>query len=81
VPSALLSNDLYRRPDTYWEAIAGRYRAFAAGQLDLAARRYINPDNLVWVVVAGAARVRPQLERLGMPIEVIAPHRTDRRMR
>ena len=39
--------------------------------LDTTARRYINPDNFVWVVVGDAARVRPQLERLGMPIEAM----------
>ena len=32
---------------------------------------YIDPDNFVWVVVGDARRVRPQLERLGLPIEVM----------
>jgi predicted Zn-dependent peptidase len=73
VLGALLSNALYRRPDDYWERIADRYRALNAARLDQAARRTINPDNLVWVVVGDAARVRPQLERLGMPIETMAP--------
>ena len=35
--------------------------------------RDINPDKFVWVVVGDAARVRPQLERLGLPIEVMQP--------
>jgi RNA polymerase sigma-70 factor (ECF subfamily) len=42
-------------------------------QMRNVARHYIDPDNLVWVVVGDAARVRPQLERLGMPIEVMTP--------
>ena len=68
-----MSNTLYRRPDTYWEMIADRYRSLTAAQLDLAARHYINPDNLVWVVVGDAERIRPQLERLGMPVETVTP--------
>jgi hypothetical protein len=37
--------------------------------LDATARRYINPNNFVWVVVGDAAVVRPQLQSLGLPIE------------
>jgi hypothetical protein len=42
-----------------------------AQTLDTTARRYINPDNFVWVVVGDATRIRPQLEALNMPIEVM----------
>jgi hypothetical protein len=41
----------------------------SAQQLDQAARRLINPNDFVWVVVGDAARIRPQLEALGLPIE------------
>jgi zinc protease len=68
---ALRSNALLRRPDDYWMRIAARYGAMDAATLDQTARRYINPANFVWVVIGDAARVRPQLERLGMPIEVM----------
>ncbi len=71
VLGALRSNALYRRPDNYWETIADRYRGMTAQTLDTTARRIINPNNFVWVVVGDAARVRPQLERLGLPIEVM----------
>jgi predicted Zn-dependent peptidase len=70
---ALRSNALYRRPDNYWETVADRYRAMTAATLDQTARRAINAENWVWVVVGDAARVRPQLERLGLPIEVVQP--------
>jgi predicted Zn-dependent peptidase len=70
---ALRSNALFRRPDNYWETVAPRYRAMTAAELDAAARRAINPGNWVWVVVGDAARVRPQLEGLGLPIEVRQP--------
>jgi len=71
VLGALRSNALYRRPDNYWTTVADRYRGMTAPVLDQTARRYINPDNFVWVVVGDAARIRPQLESLGMPIEVM----------
>jgi predicted Zn-dependent peptidase len=73
VLSALRSNALYRRPDNYWEAIAGRYRGMTAQVLDQRACATLNPDNFVWLVVGDAARVRPQLEQLGLPIEVMQP--------
>ena len=31
----------------------------------------IDPNGLVWVVVGDAAKIRPQLEKLKMPIEVM----------
>jgi predicted Zn-dependent peptidase len=73
VLSALRSNALYRRPDNYWETIADRYRGMTASGLDQAARQIIDPKKLVWVVVGDAAKVRPQLQGLGMPIEVVNP--------
>jgi zinc protease len=69
VLGALRSNALYRRPDNYWETIADRYRGMTAQQLDAAARRVIDPSKIVWVVVGDAAKVRPQLTGLGLPIE------------
>jgi hypothetical protein len=41
--------------------------------LDTAARRVIDPSKIVWVVVGDAAKVRPQLTGLGLPIEVVKP--------
>ena len=70
---ALRSNALYNRPDDYWSTIADRYRAMDKATLDATARRYINPNNFVWVVVGDAERVRPQLDALGLPVEVVQP--------
>ena len=33
----------------------------------------IDPSKFVWVVVGDAAKVRPQLDKLGLPIEVVQP--------
>ena len=67
---ALRSNALYGRPDDYQETIASRTRALTAAQMDEAARQVIHPDQFVWVVVGDASVVRPQLEALGLPLEV-----------
>ncbi|HRE42989.1 MAG TPA: pitrilysin family protein [Terricaulis sp.] len=71
--SGLRGLDLYQRPDTYWEAVAGRYRAMSAADMDAAARAVIDPSRFVWVVVGDASMVRPQLEGLGLEIEVVQP--------
>jgi predicted Zn-dependent peptidase len=71
VLGALQSNALLDRPDNYWETVADRYRGMTVQTLDQTARRYINANNFVWVVVGDASVVRPQLERLGLPIEVV----------
>jgi zinc protease len=67
---ALRSNALYGRPDDYQATLASRTRALGAAQMDAAARQSIHPDQFVWVVVGDASVVRPQLDALGLPIEV-----------
>jgi len=73
VLGALRSNDLYDRPDNYWESVASRYRAMTAQNMDAAARANIDPSRFVWVIVGDAAAVRPQLQGLGLDIEVVTP--------
>ncbi len=70
VLNALRTNALYGRPDDYWERAAARYPALTAAEMDAAVRAAIDPARFVWVVVGDAATVRPQLERLGLPVEV-----------
>ena len=72
VLNALRSNALFGRPDNYWETLAPRYETMTAEQMDAEARRIIDSGQLVWVVVGDAATVRPQLEALGLPVEVRA---------
>ena len=71
VLNAMMSNDLYGRPDNYHEMLAAKYRAFAASDLDNAMRAAVDPKGFVWVVVGDAAKIKPQLDKLGMPVEVI----------
>ena len=62
-------NALYGRPDDYYDSLAARYRALTAADLDKAARAAIDPSRMLWVIVGDAAKVRPQLEGLGLPVE------------
>ncbi|MEO6582562.1 MAG: pitrilysin family protein, partial [Sphingomicrobium sp.] len=73
VLSAMQTNALYGRPDNYYELLGDRYRALNNGGLDQALRQAIDVRGFVWVVVGEAAKIRPQLEKLKMPIEVIQP--------
>jgi predicted Zn-dependent peptidase len=68
---ALMRNASLHRPDDYYTRLPDRYRALTASELDQAARAAIDPAKLVWVVVGDSAKVRPQLEKLGMPIETV----------
>lgn len=70
VLGALRSNALFQRPDDYWERAGTRYLGLTAQSLDQAARGVIDPSRFVWVVVGDASVVRPQLEALGLPVEV-----------
>ncbi len=72
VLGALQSNALYGRADDYPETLAGRINALTAQEMDAAARAAIQPSRFVWVVVGDATVVKPQLDALGLPIEVRA---------
>lgn len=72
VLGALRSNDLLGRPDNYPETVAARTNALTTAQLDAAAKAAIDPSRFVWVVVGDASVVKPQLDALGIPVEVRA---------
>jgi len=73
VLSAMQSNELYGRPDNYYELLAGKYGAQSKASLDAALRSAVDPNGFVWVVVGDAAKVKPQLATLGLPVEEIQP--------
>lgn len=60
----------YGRPDDYYDTLAARYEGLTAQQLDTAARATLEGDDLVFVVVGDADVVEPQLEAIGLPVEV-----------
>jgi predicted Zn-dependent peptidase len=71
VLSAMMTMDVLGRPDNYYELLAPKYRAQTTASLNQAARAAIDPKGFTWIVVGDAAKIRPQLEKLGMPIEVV----------
>ena len=73
VLSAMMSIDLLDRPDNYFETVADRYRGQTIASVDAAIRAALAERGFVWVVVGDAKQVRPQLEKLGLPIEVMQP--------
>ena len=71
VLGAMQQNDLYRRPDDYYATITQRYRALTLPATQTAMKAAIDPQRIVWVVVGDAAKVKPQLDSLGLPVEVV----------
>ena len=69
VLGAMQRNDLYGRADTYYETSASRIRAMTREGMDAAVRAVVKPDQFVWVVVGDEKIVKPQLEKLGLPVE------------
>jgi predicted Zn-dependent peptidase len=71
VLGAMMNIDMLGKPDNYYETLAPEYRSLTAAKLDQAARSALDPKGFTWIVVGDAAKVRPPLERLGLPIEVV----------
>jgi predicted Zn-dependent peptidase len=71
VLGAMMNDDLLGRPDNYYETLPAKYRAQTTASLNQAARSTLDPKGFTWIVVGDAAKVRPQLEKLGIPIQVV----------
>lgn len=72
VLGAMQRNDLFGRPDNYYATVASRIRAMTREGMDAAVRSVLKPDQFVWVVVGDAKIVRPQLDKLGLPVEQVS---------
>lgn len=59
------------RPDNYFETLAAKYSGMTAAEIDAEARKHLDPKSLVYVVVGDASVVKPQLDGLGLPVEVV----------
>lgn len=71
VLEAMLQNDVRGRPDDFYDKVTQVYRGMTAAQLDAAMRGSLDPGKFVWVVVGDAATVKPQLDALNLPVEVV----------
>ena len=71
VLGALSANRLLGRPDDYQAQLPGIYRAIDAAAINDAAANYLQPDDLVIVVVGDRSVIDSQLDELGMTIEYL----------
>jgi predicted Zn-dependent peptidase len=69
VLGAIIVNDRLGRPDDYYTRLPATYRAIDAAAIDAAARQYLQPENLLIVVVGDRKVVEPQLKGIGLPVE------------
>ena len=72
VLAQMQADRLNKRPFTYAETLAGKYNALTAKALNDEMRAKIDPAKITWLVVGDAAKVKPQLETLGLPIEMVS---------
>ena len=56
------------RPTDYADSLAARYRGLTAEQLDAAMRAAADPTGFTWLVVGDVAKIRGQLDALGLPV-------------
>jgi len=66
----MMKNTMLGRPDDYYATLPARYRAMTPADLDKAARAAIDPKRLIWVVIGDAKAVKPQLDGIGLPVEM-----------
>jgi predicted Zn-dependent peptidase len=69
--SGIMRNDLMHRPEDYYARLPARFRSVTAAEADRAARAVLDPKGFTWVVVGDAAKLKPQLEKTGMPVQVV----------
>jgi zinc protease len=72
VLAVILQNQLLGRPDDYYATLPSRYRAIDATTLDAMAQRYLQAEDLTFVVVGDRKQVEPQLKALGLTLELAA---------
>ncbi len=78
VLGAIIGNDRLGRPDNYYATLPSRYRTIDATALNTAAKTWLQPDGLTYVIVGDRKIVEPQLKGIGLPVEfVTAPKSGD----
>ena len=70
VLGAIVLNERLGRADDYYTTLPARYRAIDGAAIDGAAREWLTPQGLVFVVVGDRKLVEPQLKGLGLPVEL-----------
>jgi zinc protease len=55
----------YGLPADYWSRYAGDVRSLTEAQLNTAAKKFIHPDEVIWIVVGDLRRVEKGIRELG----------------
>jgi zinc protease len=56
----------YGLPEDWWQTYSGRVRALDQAQVADAARRFVLPEQLVWVIVGDLGRIEPEVRALDL---------------
>lgn len=72
VLQAVIQNDRLGRPDDYQRSLPDRYRKVDAATLNAAARAWLQPQGMTFVVVGDRKLVEPQLQGLNLPLDVVS---------
>jgi zinc protease len=56
----------YRYPDDYFATYVRRVRTLTEEDLDAAARKFVRPDEVIWIVVGDLTRVEEGIRELGL---------------
>jgi zinc protease len=70
VLSQMQADRLAERSFDYAETLKAKYEALTPEAMNAEMRKMVSADKLTWLVVGDAAKVKPQLEKLGLPIEM-----------
>ncbi|MGH6785671.1 MAG: M16 family metallopeptidase [Novosphingobium sp.] len=73
VLGAIVVNDRLGRPDDYVATLPSRWRAIDGAALNAAAGTWLQGEGLVFVVVGDRKVVEPQLQGLGLPVQIAPP--------
>ncbi|WP_230480896.1 M16 family metallopeptidase [Sphingomonas sp. Leaf21] len=72
--ASLMSNiQLYDRPLNYYDNYMQRLQALTLDDAEAALRKHLQPSKWVWAITGDAKTIRPQLDGLGLPVEVVTP--------
>jgi zinc protease len=71
VLGSLITSARYGRPLDYAAHLTEAYESLRLADLQAAADEYVHPESLTWIVVGDLAKIRDQVEALGIaPIEI-----------
>ena len=60
-------------PIAFYEGYGQRLKALTIADAQAALRRHLQPSKWVWAITGDARTIRPQLDALGLPVEVVTP--------